>query len=153
MVSFEQALNKLANYCSRAERCIYDVRRKLEVWEIAKDEQNKIIRRLQQEKFLDESRYCRAFVNDKSKYAHWGVYKIKYALKKKQIPDELIREALENLDPEENREQLRQLIERKRKTVKGKNEFEIRQKLMRFAVGRGFAMEEAEKVLSVIFFC
>jgi regulatory protein len=148
MISFEQALNKLANYCSRAERCIYDVRRKLEVWEIAKDEQNKIIRRLQQEKFLDESRYCRAFVNDKSKYAHWGAYKIKYALKKKQIPDELIREALENLDPEENREQLRRLIERKRKTVKGKDEFEIRQKLMRFAMGRGFSLQEIETFLS-----
>ena len=146
-LSFEQASFRLANYCSRAERCVYDVRRKLEAWEMAKDEQDKIIRRLQQEKFLDENRYCRAFVNDKSKYAHWGAYKIKYALKKKQVPDDLIREALQNLDPEENREQLRQLIERKRKSVRGKSEFEIRQKLMRFAVGRGFALEEIEKIL------
>ncbi|MDR2621209.1 MAG: RecX family transcriptional regulator [Dysgonamonadaceae bacterium] len=147
MISFEQALNRLANYCSRAERCISDVRRKLEAFEIAKDEQDKIIQRLQQEKFLDERRYCRAFVNDKSKYARWGAHKIKYALKKKQIPDELIRESLENLDPAENREQLRRLIEQKRKTVKGKNEFEVRQKLIRFAVGRGFALEEVESVL------
>jgi regulatory protein len=143
-LNFEQALNRLANYCSQAERCSYDVRRKLDAWEIAKDEQDKIIRQLQQERFLDERRYCRAFVNDKSKYAHWGVYKIKYALKKKQIPDDLIREALQNLDPEENRERLRQLIEQKRKSVKGKNKFEIRQKLIRFAVGRGFPLEEIE---------
>jgi len=147
MINFEQALNRLANYCSRAERCIQDVRRKLDAWEIAKDNQNKIIRRLQQEKFLDERRYCKAFVNDKSKYAHWGTFKIKYALKKKQISDDLIRESLENIDPEENREQLRQLIEQKRKSVKGKNEFDIRQKLMRFALGRGFSMEEVEEVL------
>ncbi|GHU79042.1 regulatory protein RecX [Bacteroidia bacterium] len=126
---------------------MYDIRRKLDTWEIAKEDQHQIIRRLQQEKFLDESRYCKAFVNDKSKYAHWGVHKINYALKKKQIPADLIREALENLNPEENREQLRLLIEQKRKTVKGKNEFEIRQKLMRFAVGRGFALEEIEKIL------
>ena len=142
-----KVLNKLANYCSRAERCISDVRRKLEAWEIAPKEQDKIILRLQQEKFLDESRYCRAFVNDKSKYAHWGAYKIKYALKKKQIPDELIRESMENLDPEENRERLRRLIEQKRKTVKGRNEFEIVQKLIRFALGRGFALEEVERIL------
>jgi regulatory protein len=148
MITFEQALNKLANYCSRTERCVFDVRKKLDDWEIAKDEQVDIIRRLQQEKFLDEGRYCRAFVNDKAKYAHWGAFKIKYELKKKQIPENLIRESLENLDPEENREQLRQLIDRKRKSVKGKNEFEIRQKLIRFAVGRGFSPEEAEKVLS-----
>ncbi|MDR1610616.1 MAG: RecX family transcriptional regulator [Candidatus Symbiothrix sp.] len=147
MISFEQALNRLANYCSRAERCVSDVRQKLEAWEIAKGDQDKIIRRLQQEKFLDESRYCRAFVNDKSKYARWGAYKIKYALKKKQIPDELIRESVENLDPAENREQLRRLIEQKRELIKGKNELEVRQKLIRFAVGRGFVLEEVESVL------
>jgi regulatory protein len=147
MINFEQALNRLANYCSRAERCVFDVRRKLDTWEITKADQGKIIRQLQDGKFLDERRYCNAFVNDKSKYAHWGVFKIKYALKKKQISDDLIREALQNLDPEENKEQLRQLIERKRKTVKGKNEWEIRQKLIRFAVGRGFSFEEAEKIL------
>jgi len=150
MISFEQALNKLANYCSRAERCVYDVRRKLDAWEIAKADQEKIIARLQQEKFLDERRYCKAFVNDKSKYAHWGAFKIKYALKKKQISGDLIRESLENIDPEENRKQLRQLIEQKRKMVKGENEWEIRQKLTRFAVGRGFSLEEAETVINLI---
>ncbi|MDR0769565.1 MAG: RecX family transcriptional regulator [Dysgonamonadaceae bacterium] len=148
MINFETALKRLADYCSRTERCISDIRRKLEAWEIAKSDQDTIIRRLQQEKFLDESRYCRAFVNDKSKYACWGAHKIKYALRKKQIPDELIRESLANLDPAENREYLRRLIEQKRKTVKGKNAFEIRQKLLRFAVGRGFDLEEVERVLS-----
>ena len=147
MISFEQALNKLANYCSRAERCIYDVRRKLDAWEIAKKDQDKIIRQLQQEKFLDERRYCKAFVNDKSKYARWGAFKIKYALKKKQISADLIRESLENLDPAENDELLRRLLEQKRESVKGKNEWEIRQKLMQFAVGRGFSLEAVERVM------
>jgi len=146
MINFEQALNRLANYCSRAERCVQDVRRKLDAWEITKADQEKIIQRLQQEKFLDERRYCKAFVNDKTKYSHWGVFKIKYALKKKQIPEELIRGSLENINPEESREQLRQLIEQKRKSVKGKNEWEIRQKLIRFAVGRGFSLEEVENI-------
>jgi len=146
-VNYEQAINRLANYCSRSERCIQDVRRKLDVWEIAKEDQVKIIKRLQQEKFLDERRYCKAFVNDKTKYARWGLFKIKYALKKKQISDELIRESLEHIDTEESREQLRRLIEQKRKSVKGENEFEIRQKLIRFAMGRGFSYEEIENVL------
>jgi len=151
--NYEQALNRLANYCSRSERCIQDVRRKLDALEIAKEDQEKIIRRLQQEKFLDERRYCKAFVNDKTKYAHWGVFKIKYALMKKQISDELIRESLENMNPEENREQLQRLIEQKRKSLlrqaqqKGKSEFEVRQKLIRFAVGRGFSYEEVENVI------
>jgi len=149
-LNYEQALHRLASYCSRAERCIFDVRRKMDEWEIPIEQQNKIIQKLQKEKFLDEERYCKAFVNDKTKYSRWGIYKIKFELKRKQIPEELIREALKNIDTEENREQLRLLIEQKMKSVKGKNEWEIRQKLMRFAASRGFSQDDVEIIFTSI---
>ena len=149
-LSYEQALSRLAAYCSRSERCISDIRRKMDEWEIPLRQQNQIIQQLQKEKFLDEARYCKAFVNDKSRYNRWGAYKISFELKQKQIPEALIREALKNLNPEENLERLRLLIEQKKKSVKGKNEWEIRQKLLRFAASRGFAQEEIEKVLRTI---
>ena len=144
----EQVLNRLAAYCSYAERCVFDLRRKMDAWEMPSDEQNKIIQKLIKEKFLDESRYCRAFVNDKSKYSGWGAYKIRYELKKKQISESLIKEAMENRDPEESKEQLLRLIERKKKSIKGKNEFEIQQKLRRFAAGRGFSLSDIEWALT-----
>jgi regulatory protein len=147
-LTYEQALHRLATYCSRAERCVWDVRRKMDDWEIPQGQQNQIINHLQKEKFLDEERYCKAFVNDKSRYNRWGIYKIRFELRKKQIPEPLIREALENLNPEENRERLRSLLEQKRKSVKGKNEFEIKQKLLRFAASKGFSQEEIESILA-----
>ncbi|MDR3219099.1 MAG: RecX family transcriptional regulator [Dysgonamonadaceae bacterium] len=146
-LNFEQALHRMAAYCSRTERCIYDVRRKMDAWEIPEEAQELIILRLKQDKFLDETRYCKAFVNDKSKYNRWGIYKIRFELMKKQIPENLIREALENSNSGENAAQLRLLLEQKRKSVKGKNAFEIRQKLMKFAAGRGFPQDEIEKAL------
>jgi regulatory protein len=146
-VNFEIALHRLAAYCSRAERCVYDIRQKMLRWELSDSDQKKILQRLQAEKFLDEQRFCKAFVNDKSKYSHWGAYKIKYALKNKQIPPELIDEAMQHIDPLENREQLRELLKKKRKTVKGANEYEIRIKLMRFAAGRGFSPDDINAAL------
>jgi len=146
-LSHEQALHRLAAYCSRSERCIWDVSRKMDEWEIPAEQQNRIVQHLQKEKFLDEERYCKAFVNDKSRYNRWGVQKIRFELRKKQLPESLIREALKNIDPEENSERLRLLIERKKKSVKGKNEWEVRQKLLRFAASRGFSLEEIEKEL------
>ena len=146
-LNYEQALHRLAAYCSRTERCVFDVSRKMDEWEIPSEQQNQIVQKLQKEKFLDEERYCKAFVNDKTKYNRWGIHKIRFELKKKQIPEPLIREALKNLDPEENRERLRLLIEQKMKSVKGKNEWEIRQKLMRFAASRGFSQEDIDVVL------
>jgi len=141
----DEALHSLAAYCSRGERCVSDIKRKLSQWEIPEKDQNTILKRLQDEKFLDEERFCRAFVNDKSKYSKWGAYKIRFELKKKQISDSLIREALKNITPDENEERLLQLLQTKQKSVTGNSEFEIRQKLIRFAAGRGFSLEEIEK--------
>ena len=141
-VNYEQALHRLAAYCSRSERCIHDVKQKMVAWEIPANQQIQIIQHLQKEKFLNEERYCKAFVNDKAKYNRWGIDKIRFELRKKQIPEILIQEALKNLNPEESRERLRLLIEQKKKSVKGKNEWEIRQKLLRFAASRGFSLED-----------
>jgi len=145
-LNYDQALNQLAAYCSNAERCIFDVRRNMEKWKIPFAQQIQIIKKLQEGNFLDEERYCKAFVNDKSKYNRWGIYKIRFELRKKQIPDSLITEALQTLDPEETRERLRAIIEQKRKSVKGKNEWEIWQKLLRFAISRGFSQRDFEMV-------
>lgn len=148
-LTYEQALHRLAVYCSRSERCAWDIRRRMDEWEIPSGQQNQIIQQLRKEKFIDEERYCKAFVNDKAKYNRWGINRIRFELRKKEIPDSLIREALKNLDPEENRERLRLLIEQKKKTVKGKNEWDVKQKLLRFASGRGFSQEDIDNVLTI----
>ena len=146
-VKYEQALSRLAAYCSRGERCADDIRRKMTAWGLSEEEQKKAIQYLQRENFLDEKRYCRAFVHDKSQYNRWGVHKIRYELKKKQISDSLIREAVSEIDKDIYREQLHQLLAHKRKTVKGANEYEIHQKLIRFAAGKGFSLEDIEAAL------
>ena len=141
-LSEPEALHKSAAYCSLADRCIDDVRKKLTKWAIETPVQNRIIHRLVQEKFIDEERFCKSFVNDKMKFNKWGENKIKFELSKKNIPETLIQSTLKNINPEENKDRLLQLLAAKKKTVKGKNEFEIRQKLMRFAVGKGFAVDD-----------
>ncbi len=146
-MSPQQALHRLAAYCSRGERCIYDVRKKLTDWEIPENEQQEILKRLQEEDFLNEARFCRAFVNDKSKYNQWGVHKISFELRKRNIPDRFIRDALSAIQPEDNLDRLLRILRVKASTVKGKDDFEIRNKLMRFAAGRGFTVEEIGRAL------
>lgn len=144
----EQALNRLAGYCSKAERCLEDIRKKMLSWELSSADREEIVRFLQKEHFLDEERYAKAFVRDKSRLERWGEYKIRYALRSKQIPESLINRALQEIDRKENREQLRLLLEQKRRSIRGKSEAEIRQKLFRFAVSRGFPIDEIEKCIS-----
>ena len=100
------------------------------------------MQRLVQEKYIDESRYCRAFINDKVRFARWGRIKIAQALRQKQIPSSLYLPLLDEIDEACYSEQLRRLLEAKQREVKGRNAYERKAKLVRFALGRGYEMDE-----------
>jgi regulatory protein len=144
---YEQVLHRLASYCARGERCIFDLRWKMTLWELTENEQLDIIQHLQSENFFDEKRFCRAYIHDKSEYNHWGINKIKYELSRKHIPEPLIREVVSERDTTADLERLRQLLETKRQSVKGADEYEINQKLKYFALRKGFPIEDIEAVL------
>ena len=133
-----EALNKAAAYCTLCERCISEVSTKLAAWGVPHGEQQKIIVRLQQEGFIDEVRYCRAFVNDKVRFNRWGRIKIRAAMSEKRLPRELVNEAIENIDEEQYAAALAEVIAAKRRELKGKEDYAAQQKIMRYAASRGF---------------
>ena len=133
-----EALNKAAGYCTLCERCISEVNAKLTAWGVPNGEQEKIIARLIEEKFIDEARYCRAFVNDKVKFNRWGRIKIQAALRDKRLPRECVSEAMENIDEEQYMDALAEVIAAKRKELKGKDDFATQQKIIRHAASRGY---------------
>ena len=133
-----EALNKAAAYCTLCERCISEVNAKLTAWGVPNGEQEKIIARLIEEKFIDEARYCRAFVNDKVKFNRWGRIKIQAALRDKRLPRECVSEAMENIDEEQYMDALAEVIAAKRKELKGKDDFATQQKIIRHAASRGY---------------
>ena len=142
-----EALNKAAAYCTLCERCISEVTAKLTAWGVPYAEQERITARLQEEKFIDEQRYCRAFVNDKLRFNRWGRKKILFALYEKKIPKEYVYEAVEEIDEEEYMKILKEVIAIKSREFNGKDDRSTRQKLMRFAASRGF---ETSAIMRVI---
>ena len=143
----QEAYQKLSALCALSEQCCYDVMKKMKRWEVADEMAEKVVARLIKEKFIDEERFARAFVRDKFRYNHWGRVKIELELRKKKIAQRHIEMGLEELQEEDNLNTLRELIQKKRLSVKGKNEYEIRGKLIRFALGRGFQMDDIVKVV------
>ena len=145
--SEKEAYEKLAAVCAVRECCCYDVEKKWKMWEVEEDVRERILNRLVGEKFIDEERFARAFVKDKFRYNHWGKVRIQQELRMRKISQKQIEEALAEIDGEDNLEVLKELIRKKRMSVKGKNEYEIRGKLIRFALGKGFEMEDVVKVV------
>lgn len=145
-ISPAEALNKAAAYCTLCERCISEVSKKLTTWGVAPAEQQRIIERLQDEGFINEERYCRAFVNDKLRFNRWGRVKIRAALYEKQLPREYIAQAIEDIDEEEYMQTLHDLVATKQRELKNED-FATKQKIIRFAASRGF---EPAKILQIV---
>ena len=141
-----EALNKAAAYCTLCERCISEVSKKLTTWGVPPAEQQRIIERLQDEGFINEERYCRAFVNDKLRFNRWGRVKIRAALYEKQLPREYIAQAIEEIDEEEYMQTLHDLVATKQRELKNED-FATKQKIIRFAASRGF---EPAKILQIV---
>lgn len=146
-----EMLRRAAAYCSIAERCIQDVQKKIKAAGLSQEEGERIIVRLLQEKFIDEHRFARYFVNDKLRFNKWGRIKITYELQKRNIPAPIRSEALEGIDEKEYADILQSLLKAKKKSTKGKDERDIYIKLLRFAAGRGFESREASRCLKQLF--
>ena len=132
-------LSKAEAYCARAEHCAADVRRKLYEWgadvEAIADfiEEN-----LYSNDFLNDARFCRAYVHDKVEYQAWGRIKIQAGLRALQLPEDSIRTALEEIDETKYRQNLEKLIRQRKADPEDKR--------LRFLAQRGFTFDEIKKV-------
>ena len=138
MFSESELLNSLAKYCSQAERCVFDIQKKLKTESLSKEAEQQIIERLQREKYIDERRFSRCFVHDKFQFNHWGRVKIAYELKMRGVSPEIYYEALETIDEDKYNAVLIDLLTNKIRTIKGRSPQDVYQKLYRFATARGF---------------
>ena len=143
----EQALQKLAALCSQSEHCTSEMKEKMTRWGIDEDAQQRVVEYLVANRYVDDRRYARSFVNDKLKYNKWGPRKIEQSLWMKHIDESILREALDDVDNEEYISVLRPLLTSKRKTTKPETDYEMNQKLLRFAIGRGFTFEQVKEVI------
>ncbi len=143
----QEAFFKLSALCASAEHCLHEMSEKMRRWELPDDVRERVLRRLTDEKYVDEERYCRSFVADKIRYNKWGQLKIEQALAVKRIPRDISTAVLDEIDDEEYVAVLRPLLQSKRKSVKAASEYELNQKLIRFAMSRGFGYDIIKKAL------
>ena len=144
-----EAFDRMAAYCASAEHCRSEVAEKMQRWGVDYGVVEHVVERLVCEKYIDEDRYCRAFVNDKYRFDKWGKAKIAQALRLKKISPLVYGQALATIDQEEYLRILRGLLDSKRKSVRGGEERERNAKLVRFALSRGFEMDDIRLCMEV----
>lgn len=147
----EQALAALMHYAAKAERSSGDAMRLMRRWEVPENERGKVLARLVEMRFIDDNRYAVAYVREKSRLSGWGVHKIRAGLRAKGIDARIIEEALTQLpDKEAGNERLRELLQRKLKGIKGGTPYEVKGKLLRFGLSRGYDYGDVTDVIDTV---
>lgn len=145
--SLAQLRAKAEAYCAAAEHCAWEVRQKLQQWGATSDQIEDILAHLQATCFVDEQRYCDAFVHDKLLYQGWGRVKMRAQLQAKHLPSQSIEQALDAIDMAEYTRILEKVMASKKRAIKSSDP-QAREKLVRFLLQRGFTYEEVNLSLT-----
>ena len=148
--SAAQALQSLMRLCSRAEKSSGDALRLMRGWGVPESEQRGVLNKLIEQRFIDDRRYAEAYTREKSRLAGWGARKIAFQLRQKGIDKEIIQATLAALDGDAQLEQLTTKLERKMRTTKAANRYELRGKLLRYGMGLGFDYEMTRDAIDKI---
>lgn len=140
----ESALLWATSRCAQRECCRQEIKKKWLEGGLDDDTCERLLDRLEDDGFIDENRYARAFIHDKLEYDRWGRIKMTQALRLKGISRRMIDEAMaEVIAPEHYREVLRGILQQKARTLNfdpedREDSYKALQKLVRFAASRGF---------------
>ena len=123
----------------------------MRTWGVPEAEQRGVLDKLIADRYIDNRRYAEAYTREKSQLAGWGERKIAMQLRLKGVERETISAVLTELMANDSMaERLHEKLSMKLCTVKAANDYELRGKLLRYALGLGYdydmAAEAVERV-------
>lgn len=143
-----QALDRLETLCARSEQCEYDLMTKMSRWGISADMADKILSRLRDARYVDDSRFAHAYVREKYLFQRWGRQKIRLGLRAKRIDSDTVNDAIEEeIDEETYRKNALHLLRAKARTLDDPQSYDGCTRLLRFGAGRGYEFDLIIKLL------
>ena len=111
-------INKIRNYCAIQERCSEEIRSKMAAMGLSEENINANINLLIKEGFINDQRFAIQYASGKFRLKQWGRIKITAGLQSRGITENLINEALGEIDEDDYLRTIMSLIE-KEKSRKG----------------------------------
>ncbi|MGN0033917.1 MAG: regulatory protein RecX [Candidatus Limimorpha sp.] len=142
---FDMILKRILHYCSYQERCLSEVKTKLDSFDISSSEKGKVLEMIVGNGYVDDRRYARIFVRSKLNQNKWGAKKIRLSLINKGIDSDIISDAMSEIDHDSYRDELVKIL--KSKKINEPDEYKRRMRLAKFAIQKGF---EPDLVWSVL---
>jgi regulatory protein len=142
-------LQKAASYCAYQERTQDEVRQRLKKWNVWGEEADELIAELISMNYLSEERFAKTYAGGKFRIKNWGRMKIKQELQRRGLSTYSIEKGMNEIEDKAYVDGLRTLLAKK-KVLLSKTEtdgFKLKNKLARFALGKGYESELVWKEL------
>jgi regulatory protein len=136
--TLSEAQKKLEHYCAYQERCHKEVRQKLKDMRMIPEAIDHIIVHLLEHNFLNEERFAKTFVRGNFKIKKWGKYRLTLELKKRDISKNNIKTAINQIPNTEYIEVFNELAEKKLNSIKEKDKWKRKKKLVDYLLYRGW---------------
>ncbi len=123
---------------------------------VPEEERPKVLEKLLEDRFIDDTRFAKAYVSEKTNLNCWGTYRLRQGLRMKGVSSEIIDEKIESLNPELMTENLEKKLEKKlRQTRTYRDRYDLRNKLIRHGLTLGYDYPSvkamADKLLKAAF--
>ncbi len=147
MSGLNKEIAKIRRWCAMQERCLVDVKIHALALGLSEKVAEKAIEALIDEGFIDEERYAKIYAGSKFRNKNWGRARIIGELKARQIPNDIIKTALAEIDEEEYRNRIIEMVEHKLAVTDRSNTALYKHRLAKTAVAKGY---ENELVFEII---
>jgi regulatory protein len=149
-LSEEQIIQKLENFCAYRERCESEIKQKMYVLQVPATDYETYINYLREHNFFNEDRFANSFAYGKNAIKKWGKKRIAMELQSKNIDAQKIQQSLQHIDEGMYLLKLEDILGKKIKTIKETDNFKKKQKLIQFAMQKGYEYEIISEVLKKI---
>ncbi len=150
-LSRKEALQKAANFCVYQERTQNEVKEKL-IFEYGQtgEEAEEIIAHLIEKDFINEERFAKTLAGGKFRIKKWGRIKVEAELRARGLSDYCIKQGMKEITDKDYYTTLLNLLEKKKEGIIAKTDYELNQKLARYAIGKGYEGELVWQILKEI---
>ena len=139
--------NKVLKFCTTRIRCKSEIVKYIDKHNIGEKEKQKILSKLERLGFINDRKYCTAFINDKIHLSKYGLKKIELLLKEKNIDNYIIKEELDRVDFKELNLNLESKIYKEINKNRKYSNYEIKNRILNKFLKEGY---DKEKIIELI---
>lgn len=148
---YKKAYIFLSNKCSKKEISSREALKACSKFKLKIVEKNNLINELKKQNFINHERFSKAFVHDRFNFYRWGKNKIIHHLQQRGIEEFYIEMAIGSISDKLYYKVLSEEAIKKYQLMKAPEDFQSKQKLMKFLYQKGFESELVFKEVEKLF--